>query len=262
MSQLTPFDFTGKVAVVTGAGTGVGKATALLLASQGADIVLGARRIDLLEEVADEVRASGVRAIVVRTDVRQEADCLGLVRTAVEDFGRVDALINAAGGTCVAGPEGWTMRDWRSMIDLNLTSVWTLSRAVAPHMTRSGGGAIVNVSSVASLAPIPATAPYGIAKAGVNNLTAVLATEFAKDRIRVNCVAFGMISSEGFHTGMRMLNQDPDDQADRILLGRPGTVMEAAYPILFFASGASSYVTGEVLYVGGGPRNWAKEWAS
>lgn len=262
MNDCEAGDFTGRVAVVTGGGTGVGRAVALLLARHGADVVVAARRTELLDSAAADVLALGRRSLAVQTDVRKEVDCQNLIDRTVDAMGRLDVLINAAGGTRVAGPGGWTLRDWYSMIDLNLTSVWLLTRAAAKHMAAGGGGTVVNVSSVASFTPIPATAPYGAAKAGVNNLTAVLATEFASDNIRVNGVALGMIKSEGFVKGMQMLDRDPDDQTDRILMGRPGTVDEAAYPILFLASAASSYITGETLHVGGGPSSWKREWAT
>lgn len=255
-------DLTGKVAIVTGAGTGVGRETARQLAGLGADVAVAARRLHLLEDAVRDVEELGARAIAVRTDVRDANDCASLIETAAGEFGRIDILINAAGGASPAGPDGWTTKTWQSMIDLNLTSVWLLSRAAAEHMARNGGGAIVNVSSIAGIAPNPTVAPYGVAKAGVIHLTSTLATEFAPTGVRVNCVALGMIRSEGFLKGMELLRRDPDDQGGRILMGRPGTVEEAAHPIVFLASPAASYITGETLYVGGGPRNWSHETAS
>lgn len=260
MKQSGPFDpafsLEGKVAVVTGAGTGVGRETAVLLANYGADVVVASRRTQLLEETAGEVQSVGRRSLVVPTDVRQEVDCARLVDASLDEFGRIDVLVNAAGGTNSAGPSGWTDRHWQSMIDLNLRSVWILSNAAAAHMGAVGGGSIVNVSSIAGLLPDPTVAPYGIAKAGVIHLTSVLAVDYAASGVRVNCVALGMIRSEGFLKAMSTMSRDPDDQQGRNMPGRPGTVREAAYPILFLVGPAASYITGETLFVGGGPRGW------
>jgi NAD(P)-dependent dehydrogenase (short-subunit alcohol dehydrogenase family) len=261
MDAFAPFELEGKVAIVTGAGTGVGRATASLLSSLGADVVVASRRVELLEETAQEVQQHGRRALVVPTDVRNEADCARLIDATMDHFGCIDILINAAGGTNSAGPGGWTGRDWETMIDLNLRSVWLLSNSAAQQMRPTGGGSIVNVSSVAGLNPNPTVAPYGIAKAGVVHLTSILAVEYATSGVRVNCVALGMIKSEGFVKAMKAMNRNPDDQDGKNLVGRPGTVHEAAYPIMFLASPAASYVTGETLFVGGGPRGWTKETA-
>jgi NAD(P)-dependent dehydrogenase (short-subunit alcohol dehydrogenase family) len=256
--SLSRFDLTGRAAVITGGGTGVGKQTALLMASQGADVMVAGRRQDMLDETVAAVEALGGKAIAVSADVRREEECHRIIDSAVAQFGRIDVLVNNAGGSRIAREGGWTAKDWQDMIDLNLTSVWNLSRFAAPHLAEHGQGTIVNVSSVSSWSPMPNHAPYGAAKAGVNNLTLSLAAEYASQRIRVNCVAIGLVASEGYVKGMKMLGRDPDDQGERIAFGRPGEPIEVAFPILFLATPASSYITGETVFIGGGPRGWSK----
>ena len=257
-SSADPFDMRGTVAVITGGGTGVGKATATLLSARGANVVVAGRRSLPLEETVNEIEGLGGRATAIKTDVRRVEDCEALIDRAVQEYGRVDVLVNNAGGSKPAQDGVWREQDWHNMLDLNLTSVWNLSRLAAPHMAREGAGAIVNVSSSASWRAMPNHAPYGAAKAGVNSLTENLAAEYAAENIRVNGVVLGVVASEGFVKGMEMLGRDPEDQGDRVLLGRPGRPHEVAYTILFLASRAASFITGEMIHVGGGPRTWSR----
>ena len=248
------FDLTGQVAVVTGGGTGIGRATANVLAAYGADVVVASRRTENLEVAAAEVRDKGKRALVVTTDVRKVEDCTGLIDRTVEEFGRIDILVNNAGGSHSMPLDQWTLDRWANMIDLNLRSVWLLSQAAAPHMIRQGSGNIVNISSGASQLGLPYVAPYGAAKAGVNNLTKTLASDLAPDGIRVNCVAVGAIKSEGFVREMQRIGRDPDDVGGRSnAQGRAGEPIEIAYPILFLVSKGASFLSGETIYVGGAP---------
>jgi len=251
--DLDVFDQTGKVAVITGGGTGIGRATALLFASRGADVVLASRKVENLERVAAEVRERGRRALVVPTDVRKPEDCRALIERTIAEFGRIDILVNNAGGSQMMPLEAWTLEGWENMIALNLRSVFLLSQAAARHMIPRRRGAIVNISSGAGETGLPYVAPYGAAKAGVNNLTRSLAAALGPHGIRVNCIAVGAIKSEGFLRAMAKAGRDPDAVGATNALGRAGLPEEIAWPILFLASGASSFLSGETIGVNGGP---------
>jgi NAD(P)-dependent dehydrogenase (short-subunit alcohol dehydrogenase family) len=248
-------DLSGKTAVVTGGGSGIGRATAVLYAKHGANVVLAGRKVDLLEETAEMVRTAGTQATCVGTDVKDTDACEALIDRAMEAFGRIDILLNNAGGSRAKDLDSWTLKDFNDMIALNLTSTWVLSLA-AGRVMRERGGAIVNISSMASLRPIPHSAPYGIAKAGVNNLTSVLAVDLAPYGIRVNAIAPGTVKSEGFLRAMATLNMDPDESGSGVT-GRAAEPDELAWPILFLSSPASSFITGQTLAVCGAPLGWA-----
>jgi NAD(P)-dependent dehydrogenase (short-subunit alcohol dehydrogenase family) len=249
-----PFDLSDRVAVITGAGTGIGRATAYLLAEHGTDVVLAGRKSEPLEVTAGGVRERGRRATVVPTDVKDVDASEALVARAASEHGRVDILVNNAGGSRAKTYDTWTLKDFDDMVSLNLRSVWVLSRAAAARMT--AGGSIVNISSAASLRPVPHSAPYGAAKAAMNNLTATMAVDLAPRGIRVNCIAVGTVKSEGFMRAMDRMGLDPDEAGGHNALGRPGTPEEIAWPSLFLVSAASSFMTGETIHVGGGPIGW------
>jgi NAD(P)-dependent dehydrogenase (short-subunit alcohol dehydrogenase family) len=251
------FDHSGEVAVITGGGTGIGRATALLFAAHGADVVLASRKVENLEAVAAEVTAAtGRRAHVVATDVRDAEQCEALIDQSLAEMGRVDVLVNNAGGSHSYAFEDWTPQRFQNMVDLNLMSAFVLSHRVAPHMVERGSGSIINISSGAAAMPLPIHTAYGAAKAGLENLTQNFAAALAPNGIRVNCVRVGAIKSEGFLRAMDAAGIDPDEMgAQGAGLGRAGVPDEIAWPILFFASAASSYVSGQTLYVGGGPKD-------
>ncbi|MFA5885516.1 MAG: SDR family oxidoreductase [Acidimicrobiia bacterium] len=252
-----PFDQTGRVVVVTGGGTGIGRATALLFAHHGADVVLASRKVENLDGVATEVReATGRRAEVIATDVRDVEQCEQLIDGTLDRLGRIDVLVNNAGGSHTYPFESWTPDHFQNMVDLNLRSTFVLSHRVAPHMTERGSGSIVNVSSGAAAMGLPDVAPYGAAKAGVENLTASFAAALTPQGVRVNCVRVGAIKSEGFLRAMDKAGRDPDEVGGRAsATGRAGWPIEIAWPILFLSSEAASYVSGQTLYVGGGQRD-------
>jgi len=250
------FDLSGQVAVITGGGTGIGRATAFVFSDFGARaVVLASRKTENLEKVAAEVRERGGNPLVVQTDVRKPEDCQALIDKTIEEFGQIDILVNNAGGSHSYPLESWTVDNFENMIDLNLRSVFLLSQMAAKHMLERKRGTIINISSGASQLGLPYVAPYGAAKAGVNNLTVTFAGALTPHGIRVNCVAVGAIASEGFVKEMQRIGRDPDDVGGQAAaLGRAGRPDEIAYPILFLASEASSYLSGETIYVGGGPK--------
>ncbi len=248
------FDLSGQVGIVTGGGTGIGRATAHVFAEHGAAVVLASRRVENLERVAAEVDERGGTALVVPTDVRDAEACTALVDATIERFGQVDILVNNAGGSKSRPLEHWDLEGWQQSLDLNLRSVFLLSQAAARHMRSSRRGTIVNISSGAAERGLPFVAPYGAAKAGVENLTESFAAALAPYGVRVNCVAVGAIKSEGFVRAMARIGQDPDDVGGRSNgFRRAGLPEEIAWPILFLVSDAASFLSGQTLYVGGPP---------
>jgi NAD(P)-dependent dehydrogenase (short-subunit alcohol dehydrogenase family) len=247
------FDLTGTTAIVTGGGTGIGRGSALVLAEHGADIVLAGRRPDPLESTAEEIRALGRRAVPVPTDVTDSAQCQQLVDIALAEHGRVDILVNNAGGAETKSIAKWTDDEWLQVLALNLGSVWHLSRAASKPMLARGKGAIVNISSGASLLAMPQAAPYAAAKAGVNNLTGSMASAWTRKGIRVNAIAVGAVRAATLLDDLARYDLDPDAIGMTNASGRLGEPEEIGYGVLFFASDASSFCSGQTLYMHGGP---------
>lgn len=243
----------GKVAVITGGGTGIGRASALVLAEHGADVVLAGRREEPLKATAAEVEALGRRAIAVSTDVTGSDECQALVDAALAEFGRLDVLLNNAGGGETKSLMKWTDDEWHHVLDLNLSSAWYLSRAAAKPMIAQGKGAIVNISSGASLLAMPQAAAYGAAKAGLNNLTGSMAAAWTRKGVRVNCIACGAIRTPGLEADAQRQGFDIDMIGQTNGSGRIAEPDEIGYGVLFFASDASSYCSGQTLYMHGGP---------
>ncbi len=246
---LDMFRLDGRVAVVTGASSGLGAVFARALAEAGADVVLGARRVDRLAETSQAVEATGRRALAVRTDVSVPEDCTALVEAAMAEFGRVDILVNNAGiGTAFPATRE-TPEQFRSVIDVNLNGCYWMAQACGRVM--QPGSSIVNISSMLGLttAGLPQAA-YAASKAGLIGLTRDLAQQWTgRKGIRVNALAPGFFVSE-------MTEQYPeeyiDSQMPRILVGRKGHPEELAAALIFLASDAGGYVTGTTIPVEGG----------
>jgi NAD(P)-dependent dehydrogenase (short-subunit alcohol dehydrogenase family) len=247
------FSLEDRVAIVTGGGTGIGRATAVVLAEHGADIVLAGRRPGPLEGTADTIRALHRRALVCPTDITEEAACERAVSATLAEFGRLDILINNAGGSIDQPPERWTAEQWHEIIDQNLTGAWFMSRFASVPMLEAGRGAIVNISSGASFLPLPNVAPYGAAKAGLNSITLSLAAAWTGRGVRVNAVACGAVKTEGYAKSTTRAGVAEDALlGPGNAIGRVGEPREIAYPVLFFASDAASYCSGQTLWVNGG----------
>lgn len=249
------FDLNGRVAIVTGGGSGIGAATALQFAEHGADVVVAGRRVEPLEEAASDIsRKTGRTCIAVPTDVRDEARVAALVARTVEALGRIDILVNNAGGARHAPLRKLTQEKWRQGFDLNVHAAFLCSQAALPHMVEQRRGAIVNISSLAGLNGTMGTAPYSAAKAALQMYTRVAAAEWGPLGIRVNCVAPGMIATELAEANWAKTGFDAVAASKGFPLRRPGRPEEVARAVLFLASDAASYITGETLAVAGGPQ--------
>ena len=249
MSVLDLFRLDGKVAIVTGASSGLGVAFAQALAEAGADVVLGARRVERLADTARLVEAAGRRALPVATDVSSPEDCRALVEAAMDEFGRVDVLVNNAGiGTAVPATKE-TPEQFREVIDLNLNGCYWMAQSCGRVM--GSGSSIINISSVLGLttAGLPQAA-YAASKAGLIGLTRDLAQQWSgRKGIRVNAIAPGFFASE-------MTEQYPEGYLEqmiqRVPAGRKGNPVELAAAVVFLASPAGGYVTGQTWAVDGG----------
>ncbi|MGZ4491811.1 MAG: SDR family NAD(P)-dependent oxidoreductase [Nocardioidaceae bacterium] len=249
MTVLDMFRLDGKVAVVTGASSGLGVAFAKALAEAGADVVLGARRVERLEDTRTLVAAAGRRALPVQTDVARPEDCQALVDAGLAEFGRIDVLVNNAGVGTAHPATRETPEEFRQVIDVNLNGCYWMAQACGRVM--QPGSSIVNISSVLGLttAALPQAA-YSASKAGLIGLTRDLAQQWTgRKGIRVNALAPGFFASE-------MTEQYPDGYLDsmgpRIPAGRKGDARELAAALVFLASDAGGYVTGQTLAVDGG----------
>jgi NAD(P)-dependent dehydrogenase (short-subunit alcohol dehydrogenase family) len=239
--------------MITGAGTGIGRGVALVLAEHGADIVLAGRRPEPLEETARDIEALGRRALVVPTDVTEIDQCERLVDRAVNELGRLDVLVNNAGGSTTKPIAAWKPEEFHQVVDLNLGSVWFLSRLAAEPMLAQGKGAIVNISSGSSMFAFPIGAPYGASKAAVNNLTASFAAAWTPKGIRVNALAVGAVRTEMLLEDGKKYGLDEAALGAGNAMGRIGEPDEIGYAVLYFASDASSYCSGQTLRINGGP---------
>jgi NAD(P)-dependent dehydrogenase (short-subunit alcohol dehydrogenase family) len=247
------FSLEGRVAVITGGGTGIGRGTALVLAEHGADVVLAGRRPDPLQATSNEVTDMGRRALAVSTDVTTAEACDALIGKTLDKFGRVDILINCAGGAETKSIMKFQEDEFEKVLTLNFKAVWHLSKAAARPMIAQGRGSIVNISSGASLLAMPQAAPYGAAKAAVNNLTGSMAAAWAKKGVRVNAIAVGAVRAATLTDDAARYGLDPEAIALTNGLGRLGEPDEIGYGALFFASDAASFCSGQTLYMHGAP---------
>ncbi len=244
------FRLDGKVAVITGASSGLGRAFAVALAEAGADVALGARREEQLGETVALVERTGRRAIAVRTDVTDPDDCQRLAERTYAEFGRLDILVNNAGVGSVIPAHKETRDQFQNVLDVNLTGAFSMAQACARRMER--GSAIINVGSVLGFTTVWAPqAAYSASKAAIVGLTRDLSLQWSTRRgIRVNVVAPGFYLTE--MTGELTPEQLESLTRDRIPMGRLGKLEECAAAVVFLASDASSYVNGTVLAVDGG----------
>lgn len=248
------FDITGRVAIVTGAGRGLGRCLALGLSNHGAYVVVSDIQATAAGLTAEAIIGEGGTAIWSYCDVQNSASCDAMVQAALERFGHVDILVNNAGIDVIEGFGEIDAASWNHVMQVNLTGVLNASRAVVPSMSARGrGGSIINISSVASAVGIPGLASYSASKAGVNQLTRVMAVELANANVRVNAIAPGYL--DHIMTGGSHEHEDPRTEQRiraRTPMGRRARLDEIVGPVVFLAADASSYVTGAILFVDGG----------
>jgi NAD(P)-dependent dehydrogenase (short-subunit alcohol dehydrogenase family) len=246
------FDLTGDVAIVTGAGRGIGEGIATSLSDAGAAVVCAARRADEVERVAAAIRARGGRALAVATDVTDDDAVEALAQAAVDEFGHLDIWVNNAGGSPVQAPlTDLDPKEWDATLRLNLTAVWVCTKVAAKHMR--DGGRVVNISSRAAVTTMPGSGHYAAAKSAVNSLTQTFAKELGP-RIRVNCVMPGAVPTEIMMTALRLTEADLPmlEKRLRLPMGRLGTPDDIGAAVLYFVSPASSWVTGQIIAIDGG----------
>ncbi len=251
-SFLRPDLLAGRVALVTGGGTGIGAGITRAVARHGADIVLASRRRAHLEPMADEVTQLGRQALICRLDVRDRDACDEVVAQALDRFGRIDLLVNNAAGNFLVRAAELTDKGWRAVLDIVLTGTFNMSQAVYPALRDAGGGSIINITTTYVGSGAPFMAHSGAAKAGVLNLTRTLAVEWGADGIRVNAVAPGLVAET---EGARRLAESigiVDAYRAQVPLGRLVTIDDVASTVLFLASDAASMITGVEITVDGG----------
>jgi NAD(P)-dependent dehydrogenase (short-subunit alcohol dehydrogenase family) len=242
------FDFTGKIALVTGGSRGLGRQMALALAQRGADIIIASRKLDACERVADEVRALGRRAWAVAAHVGRWDECDRLIDAAYAEFGRVDILINNAGMSPVSPSHDTSEKLFDSVLNLNFKGAFRLASQIAHRMSEGDGGCIINISSTGALMPLPGVVAYGGAKAALNAMTVSLAKEYAP-KVRVNTLSAGPFATDA-HADWTEEEIAKFTNFQR----RPGDPREIETAMLALASPASSFITGALLQVDGGQR--------
>jgi NAD(P)-dependent dehydrogenase (short-subunit alcohol dehydrogenase family) len=243
----------GKVALVTGGSSGIGRATALIFAREGAKVVVADVAVEGGEETVRLINAAGGEAIFVKTDVSQPADVEGMVKKAADTYGRLDCAFNNAGIEGVIQPTvDYGEAHWDRVIAINLKGVWLCMKAELQQMLKQGGGAIVNTASVAGLVGLPGFSAYVAAKHGVNGLTKTAALEYAKAGIRVNAVCPGAIRTPMLERAVRA-NPGSEEQFVAVEpIGRMAAPSEVGEAVVWLCSDAASFVTGLPMAVDGG----------
>src|SRR5882724_1995363 len=248
-----PLDFSGKVALVTGAAAGMGLATANAFAEAGAAVVLADFKEDAVKAAAEKLVAAGHKAIAVRCDVSDDAQVAAMVDRTVAEFGRVDAAFNNAGVMArIAATAESTREEWDRVIGINLRGVWSCMRHELRQMERQGSGAIVNNASVGALTGNPGIGSYIASKHGVIGLTRTAALEYVRHGIRVNAVNPGLIDTQIARDVVKGNEQAYEELAKHVPIGRAGRPEEIATAVLWLCSSAASYVVGQALTVDGG----------
>jgi 3-oxoacyl-[acyl-carrier protein] reductase len=258
MATQSPFSLDGKTAIVTGGGTGIGKSIAIEFARAGADVGLCSRKLEHLEPVAKAIHDLGRRSFAMPVDVRQEEQVKAVVERAVQEFGRLDIMVNNAGASFRAKPEDISINGWNTVVGINLNGVFLGCKwAGKQMMQQKSGGVIINISSIAGVYGSTMMSHYGAAKAAVITLTRELGVAWGRKGIRVNGIAPGPVETEGYLDVLHKTDPEAkktyDAVAARVGMGRWGKVEEIAYPAVFLASDAASWMTGETIVIDGGP---------
>jgi len=250
------FKLEGKVAIVTGAGRGIGKAISLAFAEAGADVVAVSRTKEEIEETCREVKALGRQSLAIPTDVTKADQVDRMVEETVSHFKKIDILVNNAGTAvfkAMVSSDGQKMteEEWHKVIDANLTSIFLCCRAVGPHMFKQKKGKVINISSISSQKAQTDDIPYNVSKAGVDMITRCLALDWAPYNINVNAIGPGQ-----FYTKLSAKSHEDPKLRERMVacipLGRVGNVREIGYLAAYLASPASDFVTGQIIFIDGG----------
>lgn len=248
------FSLSGKVAIVTGSARGLGAAMVRGLAEQGAQVIVCDLNLELAQKTAAQIQTAGGRAAATFVDITAQQSCEDLIQFAVVQFGKVDILVNNAGIDIIKPAVQLTETEWDAILNVDLKGQFLCAQAAANQMIQQGaGGSIINISSIAATSGIRNLAAYSAAKGGINQLTRVLALEWAEHQIRVNAIAPGYF--ENIMQGASQEHDDPQKQAQILTftpMRRRGKPEELVGAVVFLASNASSYVTGAVLAVDGG----------
>lgn len=251
MNRHKLFDLTDKTALVSGGGNGIGKASCLLLAEFGANVVIADLKTEDAQEVAEEIINQGGQALAVSCNVLKDEDLVNLVNQTVAQFGALHILVNNVGGGGAGreSPEQITVEQFARVFDLNVFSLWRLSQLCAPHMKKAGYGSIINMSSMSSVNNSPAISAYASSKAAINHMTSNLAFDYGPE-IRVNAIGPGAVRTNALASVLtpeiekKMLEHTP--------LQRLGEPEDIAGAVLYFAAPVSEWVSGQVLFVNGG----------
>ncbi len=251
------FDLSGKVAIITGGNGGIGLGMATGLAEAGATIVIAARDGEKNAKAVEKLRSLGATATSRTLNVTDEAACKLLIQHVSAQHGRVDILINNAGMNIRKQPQQYSLDEWKSVIDTNLSSAFVLSQAVYPEMLRNGGGKIINIGSMTSIFGAPFAAPYSASKGGIVQLTKALACAWAKDNIQVNAVLPGWIDTDLTIQARKDVEGLHERALMRTPAGRWGKPEDHAGVAVFLASSASDFITGAAIPVDGGYSSFA-----
>lgn len=251
MNNSSLFNLSGKTAIITGGGNGIGRASSKMLASSGANVVVSDFNLEAAEQVAKDINDEGGSAIAVKCDVTNDGELVGLVDITLKTFKHIHILVNnvGGGGGGKENPFEIELDQFRGVFERNLFSMWRLSQLVAPHMKQAGYGSIINMSSIASIDKSPAMSAYGSSKAAVNHMSRNLAFDYGPE-IRVNAIGPGAIRTDALASVLtdeveqKMLAHTP--------MGRLGEPEDIAGAVLYFAAPISKWVSGQVIFVNGG----------
>ncbi len=249
---MNPFDLSNRVAIVTGGNGGIGLGMARGLANAGAAVIVAGRNPEKNSAAMAELEALGAKAIAVEVEITREASCRAMIGAAVERFGRLDILINNAGTNIRKPPQDYSMAEWHTVLETNLTSAFVCSQAAYPEMKRAGGGKIINIGSMMSIFGASFATPYAASKGGIVQMTKALATAWAKDNIQVNAVLPGWIDTELTRGARRDVPGLHERVLERTPAGRWGDTKDFAGIAVFLSSSASDFITGTAIPVDGG----------
>lgn len=246
------FDLSNRVAIVTGGNGGIGLGMARGLANAGAAVIVAGRNAEKNSAAVAELEALGAKAIAVEVEITSEASCRAMIGAAVERFGRLDILINNAGTNIRKPPQDYSMAEWHTVLETNLTSAFVCSQAAYPEMKRVGGGKIINIGSMMSIFGASFATPYAASKGGIVQMTKALATAWAKENIQVNAVLPGWIDTELTRGARRDVPGLHERVLERTPAGRWGDTKDFAGIAVFLSSSASDFITGTAIPVDGG----------